>query len=112
MDNKSIIYCIEKALCRLTEEEGQRYEKQANIVSWNGASPVLDIRTWERQSDGSLSPLKGITLSRREAERLKTLLDVILKPPKPSNDGEKKEEGEKEKPEKGENVDDGKQADG
>lgn len=45
--------------------------KQANVVSWYGAEPVLDIRNWSK--DGK--PLKGITISKSELSEFVTILD-------------------------------------
>ena len=43
------------------------WTKEANIVSWNGGAPKLDIREWAPDHDRMS---KGITLYEDEAERL------------------------------------------
>jgi len=56
--------------------EGVKFwNKEVNLVSWNGRPAKLDIRNWQRdhQKCG-----KGITLTRKEAEDLVKLLSEIL----------------------------------
>ena len=52
------------------------WNKEVNLVSWNGRPAKLDIRSWQknRQKCG-----KGITLTREEAESLVRLLSKVLK---------------------------------
>ena len=47
------------------------WQKELNMVSWNGGLPKLDIRDW---SPEHIKMGKGITLSEEEAEKLKELL--------------------------------------
>ena len=47
------------------------WTKELNLVSWNGAEPKYDVRQW---SPDHSRMGKGISLSREEAEDLKTLL--------------------------------------
>ena len=51
------------------------WAKELNLVSWNGANPKYDIRQWspDHQKMG-----KGISLTREEAEELKTQLIKFL----------------------------------
>ena len=51
------------------------WTKELNLVSWNDAEPKYDIRQW---SPDHLKMGKGISLSREEAEELKTLLSKWL----------------------------------
>lgn len=44
--------------------------KELNRVSYNGASPKYDIRSW-RRTDGEEKLLKGLTLNEEEMEALK-----------------------------------------
>lgn len=44
--------------------------KELNRVSYNGANPKYDIRTWKR-TDGEEKLLKGLTLNEEEMEALK-----------------------------------------
>lgn len=47
------------------------WQREVNIVSWNGASPKLDIRDWapDHEKMG-----KGISLSAEEVEIVKEIL--------------------------------------
>lgn len=108
MDINSLNYTILKSICKLTEREDAEYEKRVDIIKWgNNGEPKLEIRTWQRLSDGTMVPCKGIGLNRKEAERLRIALNFVLKP-------REKIEGEKEKPGEGGNADgeQGQQADG
>lgn len=44
--------------------------KELNRVSYNGASPKYDIRSW-RRTDGEEKLLKGLTLNEEEMKALK-----------------------------------------
>ena len=44
--------------------------KELNRVSYNGASPKYDIRSW-RRTEGEEKLLKGLTLTEEEMEALK-----------------------------------------
>ncbi len=55
--------------------EGSRgWQKEINLVSWNGRAPKIDIRDWapEHEKMG-----KGITLNKAELIKLKALLQDI-----------------------------------
>ena len=58
---------------KITEEiavlsvSGSGYTKEVNLVSWNGAEPKYDIRSW---SPGREKCGKGITLTKEEAKAL------------------------------------------
>lgn len=55
--------------------EGSRgWQKEINLVSWNGRAPKIDIRDWapEHEKMG-----KGITLNKAELIELKALLQDI-----------------------------------
>lgn len=55
-------------------ESPKGWQKQINVVSWNGRAPKADIRDWapEHEKVG-----KGITLSREELIQLRDLLNDI-----------------------------------
>jgi hypothetical protein len=69
--------------CRIIESYGifsqgiRFWNKEVNLVSWNGRPAKLDIRTWQRDH---AKCGKGIALTREEAENLVKLLNEILKP--------------------------------
>ena len=48
------------------------WERQLNMVSWNGNPPKYDIRDWS--ADGSRMA-KGISLTEEELKTLKGILD-------------------------------------
>lgn len=50
------------------------YQKQANLISWNGKPESLDIRTWNIKDENSPKPLKGVILS---ADETKGLIEAI-----------------------------------
>ena len=60
---------IERIAVLSTNARG--WERQLNMVSWNGNPPKYDIRDWS--PDGSRMA-KGITLTEDE---LKTLIDIL-----------------------------------
>lgn len=69
---KEIICEIIKEIAVLGENE-KGYTKELNLVSWNGATPKIDIREWHPEHERCG---KGITLS--EGERRK-LMDALIK---------------------------------
>jgi len=68
--------------CNIIESYGifsegvKSWNKEVNLVSWNGRPAKLDIRAWQKnhQKCG-----KGITLTMEEAEELVKLLGKVLK---------------------------------
>jgi len=52
------------------------WNKEVNLVSWNGRPAKIDIRPWQRDHKKCG---KGITLTREEAENLVKLLNEVLK---------------------------------
>ena len=66
---------------KITEElavlsvSGSGYTKEINLVSWNGAEPKFDIRSW---SPGREKCGKGIALTQAEAKNLFLALQKIL----------------------------------
>lgn len=48
--------------------------KEVNLVSWNNAAPRFDIRRWSPEH----KPLKGITLSEKEARLLYEILKGVF----------------------------------
>jgi len=51
--------------------ENNGWRRELNRVSWNGAAPKWDIRSWDKDHEKCS---KGITLSNEEAAALKNLL--------------------------------------
>lgn len=56
----------------VVERNGKGWQLEVNRVSWNGAEPKYDIRTWSADHE---KMGKGITLSEAELRSLKEILD-------------------------------------
>lgn len=56
--------------------EGDTWQKEVNIVSWNGGLPKVDIRDWD-EAHGRCG--KGITLSEDEAREVMQILTQHFK---------------------------------
>lgn len=61
---------IVKKIDVLSESE-KGWTKELNLISWNGADPKFDLRSWS--PDGEKCG-KGITLTSEEAEKLLSAL--------------------------------------
>lgn len=74
MSEKSITFRMEMPIAVLSRNE-RGYTKEINLVSWNGAEPKYDIRSWhpDRQKCG-----KGIALTKDEAVALMDALKEVL----------------------------------
>ena len=69
----NITYEVVEALAVLSASGA--YEKQVNLISWNGAEPVLDIRVWNTETGKAQ---KGITIKQNEIEPLLDSLNKCL----------------------------------
>ena len=74
MSEKNITFRMEMPIAVLSKNE-RGYTKEINLVSWNGADPKYDIRSWhpDRQKCG-----KGITLTEEEARALMNALKEVF----------------------------------
>ena len=64
---------VVKRIAILSDPEAG-YKKELNLVSWNGAEPKIDLRTWSPEGIA----LKGLTLTEDEAKELcKALNDMF-----------------------------------
>ena len=54
---------------------GNKYTKELNLISYNGANAVYDLRNWTTMNDGERRMGKGITLS---VEELKKRVDADI----------------------------------
>ena len=54
--------------------EGEGYQLEINLVSWNGREPKIDIRPWDENSDRCG---KGITLTKEEARWVASILSQV-----------------------------------
>lgn len=68
---KEFDYTIVKHLGTLASYREGQQTLEVNIISYNGAEPKIDIRRWNRQDNRML---KGVTITREEAEILKNIL--------------------------------------
>ena len=57
-------------------EGSKNWNKEVNLVSWNGRPAKIDIRSWQKNHQRCG---KGIAITRDEAEELVKLLSKILK---------------------------------
>lgn len=71
---------IEQNFEVLSEHEastGTRYTKEFNLISYNDAEPVYDLRNWTENTDGTRRMGKGITLTLEELKVLKEALNEL-----------------------------------
>ena len=68
-------YDITEEVAVLSEKNG--WSKEVNWISYNGAPPKIDIRTWSTDEDGNKRMGKGITLTKEEAMELRDALGKI-----------------------------------
>lgn len=73
MPNADFSYKIVERVATLSQS-GET-SKELNLVSYNGASPKWDIRSW-RRTNGEEKLLKGLTLTQDEARALKQALNA------------------------------------
>ena len=52
---------------RIIGESAKEWKKEVNLISWNGRSPKIDIRDWNKNHE---KMGKGITLTKEEASKL------------------------------------------
>lgn len=73
--SKDFSYEIKKHIATLSESENGDFTTELNVISYNGASPKLDLRKWDRRTN---KMLKGITLTDDEARQLKEALATAI----------------------------------
>lgn len=74
MSEKSVTCEIVETIAVLSEND-KGFTKEINLVSWNGAEPKYDIRTWH---PGRVKCGKGITLTIEETRSLIAALYELL----------------------------------
>ncbi len=57
-------------------DNGEGTTKELNRISYNGAAPKLDLRSWKRSGEETLL-LKGLTLTTEEAAILREALNSL-----------------------------------
>lgn len=71
-------YSIEEEIAVLSENK-KGYTKELNLISYNGAEPKYDIRSWSpaEDEDGEKKMGKGITLTKEEVIALRDALNEL-----------------------------------
>lgn len=72
---RNITFEIEKHIGVIWKSERTGWQRELNIVNWNGNGPKYDIREWD-PSHEKMS--RGITLTEDEARKLCILLEEHL----------------------------------
>lgn len=75
MGKAAFSYEIKKHIATLSESGDGDFTTELNLISYNGASPKLDLRKWDRRTD---KMLKGITLTHEEAINLREALTAAI----------------------------------
>lgn len=65
MANNEVTFDIVERIAVLSKNEN--WSKEFNIVSWNGASPKYDLRSW---SEDHQKMTRGITIAPEEMETI------------------------------------------
>ena len=55
----------------IISEDKNGWQKEVNIVAWNGGAPKIDIRSWDEEHE---CMSRGITLTMDEADNLAIIL--------------------------------------
>ena len=55
-------------------EGSKEWNKELNLISWNGRAPKYDIRDWSKDHS---KMRKGVTLNESELDKLKTALNNL-----------------------------------
>lgn len=69
-------YEIKKHIATLSTNSFENTALELNLISYRGAEPKLDLRKWNKATN---QLLKGVTLNKEEAEKLKNALVEELK---------------------------------
>lgn len=76
MKREMFDYKIVEHIATLSTSSDGHTTKELNRVSYRGAAPKYDLRSWRRDSDGE-KLLKGLTLTDEEMTALKDTLEAI-----------------------------------
>lgn len=69
--DNNFTYEIKKHIATLSTNSYENTALELNLISYRGAEPKLDLRKWDK---GANKLLKGVTLNREEAIKLKNAL--------------------------------------
>lgn len=64
-------------ICENESTTGNKYTKEVNLISYNDANPVYDIRNWTLLKNGERRMGKGITFTLDELKGLRDLLNEL-----------------------------------
>ena len=68
----SEVYFEIKEHLGVLSEDNNGWQKEVNIVAWNGGAPKVDIRSWDEEHERMS---RGLTLTKGEADNLVVILD-------------------------------------
>lgn len=74
-DKKAFTYTIEKRFGTVSTARALPIE--LNLVSFNGAEPLYDLRKWRDKGAGERTMQKGLTLTREELCDLRDFLNTL-----------------------------------
>lgn len=75
MAMKNVKYEIVKHIGIISKK--RCYQKEVNLISWNGRPPVVDIRNFKIDKDGGKNTLNGVTVEIGDLHALKDILSHI-----------------------------------
>lgn len=75
MAKKNVKYEIIKHFGIISKKKS--YQKEVNLISWGGRTPVVDIRNFRIDKDGGKDPLSGVTVEKEDLHALKDILSHI-----------------------------------
>ena len=75
MAMKNVKYEIVKHIGVISKKRS--YQKEVNLISWNGRPPVIDIRNFKIDKDSGKTPLNGVTVEIEDLHALKVILSHI-----------------------------------
>ena len=55
-------------------DSDSKMPKELRLISWNGKSPVYDLRGWGTDDEGNVTMTKGVTM---DGEELQSLFDIL-----------------------------------
>jgi len=75
MAKKNVKYEIVKHFGIISKQKS--YQKEVNLISWDGREPVFDIRNFRINKDGGKQAMRGITVEKEDMLALKDILTNI-----------------------------------
>lgn len=75
MAMKNVKYEIVKHIGIISKKRS--YQKEVNLISWNGRPSVIDIRNFKIDKDGGKHPMSGVTVEKEDLLALRDILSRI-----------------------------------